>query len=622
VNDQTDSQLLRAYAENRSEAAFAELVRRHVDFVYSAARRMVCDSHLAEDVTQGVFLALAKSAAILAERTVLSGWLHRTAQNIAAQTVRTIERRRAREQEAATMNELLAAESDAVWEHIAPHLDTALGELSEPDRDAVLLRYFERKSAHEMAQTLGITAEAAQKRVSRAVERLRELFAKRGVTVGATGLIALVSTNAIQAAPAGLAATISAVAALTGTTITTTATATATKVIAMTTLHKTLVTAIVAVLAGAGIYEARQAARLRGQVQTLQQQQAPLAEQVRQLQQERDDALKQLAAASAKPALRLPAPHMQVTAPSAATVEELRSTNLFSRIKDGVKLTAKQVEPYLKAHRRNAASLVAAYRTTGDPALLEEAMQKFPHDPLVTLEAASREDASPEAQRQWLEAFKQAAPDNALPSYLLARNYFKTGQPDQAVQELITAYGKPGVQYYFADRLTDCEEAYLAAGYPASEAKAVSLEQLEFVPNRGDLKQLAYDMVDLAKSYQQAGDEASTQAALQVAAQLGRRGQNGGPGQITTDKFLGFAMETLALNAMDPSSPYGESGQTVQDRLNQIAQQKAALKELVTQADLFRETMSDQDWISFGDRLKIFGEEAALRWVLSKYWQK
>src|SRR4051812_2282576 len=139
MNGQTDAELLRAYAESRSEAAIGELVRRHVDFVYSAARRMVRDPHLAEDVTQSVFVALTKSAGQLADRPALSGWLHRAAQNIAAQTVRTIERRRAREQEAAAMNELLCAESDVSWEHIAPHLDAALGELRDPERDALFL---------------------------------------------------------------------------------------------------------------------------------------------------------------------------------------------------------------------------------------------------------------------------------------------------------------------------------------------------------------------------------------------------------------------------------------------------------------------------------------------------
>ena len=227
----TDQQLLRDYTGSRSESAFAELVRRHIDLVYSAALRMVCDSHLAEDVTQSVFVALAKNARALTEHPVLSGWLHRTTQNLAANVVRSDVRRRAREQEAVAMNELIStADPDAAWEHIAPHLDAALGELSEPDRDALMLRYFERKSAREMAQTFGISDDAAQKRVNRAVERLREFFAKRGVTVGTSGLVVVISTNAVQAAPVGLntvivaaaiAKTISVATIATHTTVTT-----------------------------------------------------------------------------------------------------------------------------------------------------------------------------------------------------------------------------------------------------------------------------------------------------------------------------------------------------------------------------------------------------------------
>jgi RNA polymerase sigma factor (sigma-70 family) len=292
VNGLTDQQLLRDYTGRHSEEAFAELVRRHLDFVHSAALRMVRNAHLAEDVSQGVFVALAQNAEKLTDRPVLSGWLHRTAQNFAANIVRSDVRRRAREQEAAAMNELLATEPDALWEHIAPQLDAALGELSESDRDALLLRYFERKSAHEMAQTLGVSDEAAQKRVNRAVDRLREFFAKRGVTVGAGGLVVVISANAVQAAPAGLAATISTAAtAFAGTTLATTATAT--KAIAMTTLQKTLI-AVTIIAVGAGIYEARQASRLRVQVQTLQQQIAPLSAQIQQLQRERSEATNRL----------------------------------------------------------------------------------------------------------------------------------------------------------------------------------------------------------------------------------------------------------------------------------------------------------------------------------------
>jgi RNA polymerase sigma factor (sigma-70 family) len=256
---------------------------------------MVCDAHLAEDVTQVAFVALAQNARELTHRPVLSGWLHRTAQNLATKVVRTEARRRVREHEAAAMNELLSAEADTTWKHIAPQLDAALGELSEPDRDALLLRYFERKSASEMAQSLGISDEAAQKRVNRAVERLREFFAKRGVTVGASGLVVVISANAVQAAPVGLAVTISTAAALAGTTLATATTATAAKAIAMTTVQKALITVTTAVAIGAGVYEARQNSTLRSQVQTLQQQYAPLMDQIQELQHDRDDATNRLA---------------------------------------------------------------------------------------------------------------------------------------------------------------------------------------------------------------------------------------------------------------------------------------------------------------------------------------
>lgn len=287
MNARTDQQLLHEYLTSRSDAAFTSLVQRHLDLVYSAACRRVGDPHLAQDVTQATFAALAQNARQLADHPVLSGWLHRTTQNLAANLIRTNTRRAAREQEAFAMNQLLADSETGlspVWTDIAPHLDAALDELDPADRDAVLLRYFEKKSARDMAAQLGISDDAAQKRVSRAVEKLRELFAKRGVTVGTGALAVVVSANAVQAAPAGLALAISATA-LAGTAATaTTLIAATTKTIAMTTLQKTLVTATVAVLAGAGIYEARQTAQLRDQVQTLQQQQAPLAEQIDKLQ--------------------------------------------------------------------------------------------------------------------------------------------------------------------------------------------------------------------------------------------------------------------------------------------------------------------------------------------------
>jgi hypothetical protein len=203
-----------------------------------------------------------------------------------------------REQIATEINAMNATASD--WTHVEPFLDEAMHTLDETDRAAVLLRYFENKSLREVGQTLGTSEDTAQKRVSRAVERLREFFAKRGVTVGTSGLAVLISANAVQAAPVGLAATISTAAVLAGTTFATTTTATAIKIIAMTTIQKSLIATTLAVVAGTGIYEAHQASTLRNQVQSLQQQQAPLAEQIRQLQRERDDATKRLTALQAE----------------------------------------------------------------------------------------------------------------------------------------------------------------------------------------------------------------------------------------------------------------------------------------------------------------------------------
>jgi RNA polymerase sigma factor (sigma-70 family) len=211
VNQAEDQQLLTEFATRKNEEAFAFLVSRYVDLVYSVALRLVVDSHLAEDVTQQVFAALATQADAL-RRTIgpkaaLSGWLHVTTRNLAAKTVRTEMRRRAREQEAFVMSNL-QGDSTAEWMEMAPQLDAALGELRADDRDLLLQRFFERKTARQIAERQGLSEEAAQKRLTRAADRLRQTLLARGVSVSAAGFASVLTANCVQAAPVAFAGTL------------------------------------------------------------------------------------------------------------------------------------------------------------------------------------------------------------------------------------------------------------------------------------------------------------------------------------------------------------------------------------------------------------------------------
>jgi RNA polymerase sigma factor (sigma-70 family) len=288
----SDLELLQQYARDKSEPSFAALVDRHLGLVYSAALRQVRSPQFAEEVVQSVFTDLARQAHHLAPDTILAAWLYQVARRTAIDLVRREARRRLREQIASEMNAMNATTDD--WTRIEPLLDDAMHALDETDRAAVLLRYFENKSLREVGLALGASEDAAQKRVSRAVERLRGFFARRGVALGAGGLAAVVSANAVQAAPAGLAAVVSTAAAAGTTLLATTTTATVAKTIAMTALQKSLI-AVTLIAAGTGVYELHQASTFRTQVDHLRQEQAALAGQIRQLQLERDDATRQLA---------------------------------------------------------------------------------------------------------------------------------------------------------------------------------------------------------------------------------------------------------------------------------------------------------------------------------------
>jgi RNA polymerase sigma factor (sigma-70 family) len=247
----TDRELLRQYAELRDEAAFAEIVRRQTDFVYSIALRVTLNGALAQDATQTVFAQLAQQAAALGHYDTLLGWLHTTARNRAINLVRGEERRRAREHEAASMPDH-ATTRDVNWAEIAPLLDEAVGSLPESDRQAVLLRFFQGWSHQQVGVTLGLSEDAARKRIERALEKLRGFFARRGVTATSVLLAATITENSVQAAPAGLAESATQASLVGATAITTESLFL--KILLMSTKTKFLLAAAVVLLAAIPLF--------------------------------------------------------------------------------------------------------------------------------------------------------------------------------------------------------------------------------------------------------------------------------------------------------------------------------------------------------------------------------
>src|SRR5689334_6808916 len=184
MRDWDDMALLRAYVDWKSEVAFETLVARHITMVYSAALRQVGNPSLAQEITQVTFIILARKAPVLAKGTILPGWLFRTVRFAAANEFRTSRRRKHYEDEA-HMQSMIEAENsrEPDWEQIAPVLDEAIAALGNNDRDAVVLRFLEDKTLKEVGKILGVDAGAAQKRVERAVDRMRRFFTKRGIAI-------------------------------------------------------------------------------------------------------------------------------------------------------------------------------------------------------------------------------------------------------------------------------------------------------------------------------------------------------------------------------------------------------------------------------------------------------
>jgi RNA polymerase sigma factor (sigma-70 family) len=270
--DMTESQkLLAQYAASGSEEAFRELVGRCINLVYSTALRLVDgDTHRAQDVAQEVFLDLARLARGLSGKVMLGGWLHRHTCFIAAKTLRRERRRQNRERQATEMN-ALEDHAPARFEQLAPILDEAINQLSTPDRTAIVLRFFEGQDLRSVGQALATNEDAAQKRVARALDKLRPLLLRRGVALSGAGLAVLLTSHAVAAAPAGLATSISTAVISSAAAVSGGLTLNLLKLIAMTKLKLAAGAIVIAAVGTTLVLEQRAQATLRQNNQALRQ---------------------------------------------------------------------------------------------------------------------------------------------------------------------------------------------------------------------------------------------------------------------------------------------------------------------------------------------------------------
>jgi len=308
-----DAQLLRRYATEHSQEAFAELVQRHVGLVYHAALRQCGgDAHRAEDVAQAVFTDLARKAAELSHRPALAGWLHTSTRYAAAHAVRTEVRRQAREQEAHVTQELTSApEPAADWEQLRPVIDDALHALGEPEREAVLLRFFEGRPFAEIGARFAVSEDAARMRVERALDKMRGTLARHGVTSTAAALAAALAGQAGAAVPTGLAASVTG-AALAGGGV-----AAAITFMSMTKLQIGAALAVLAAGTTGLVFQYQANARLEGEVVALRgaarelprlrEENGRLAKQAAELQAEHAELVRLRQAAAVNPVAAAPA---------------------------------------------------------------------------------------------------------------------------------------------------------------------------------------------------------------------------------------------------------------------------------------------------------------------------
>ena len=277
------------------------------------------------------------------------------------------------------------------------------------------------------------------------------------------------------------------------------------------------------------------------------------------------------------------------------------------------KLPPEAVESFLRHSRTNAESLLAAYQVTQDPYYLKLAAAQHPNEPLVAFQVVGH-NLFPEQQREWLDRLKALDPDNALANYLSARHYFETAQPQQAIEELQAAATHPGIHDYLRERMQGLEELYLRSGIPPAEAKVLGMTGLA-LPMLPQLNELAREALAMQQQYAAAGDTASAEALAQYQVLLARHLSQDQGATCLVNQRVGMAMERAALALLDPAEAYDFLGQSPAERLAALQNQTAQMQETIRWFGQWLPQASDTELIAYIDRVKLYGEPAAIQWL-------
>lgn len=284
------------------------------------------------------------------------------------------------------------------------------------------------------------------------------------------------------------------------------------------------------------------------------------------------------------------------------------------------KVLHQRVEEWLALRHRSAASLLAAFHVLDDTNYLTEAATNFPDNPQVEWTVLAH-DAFPEDRRKWLDLFKSSSPSNALANYLSAQTYFQGGWSAAAVKDLVAATGKPEFENYTLESQLDAEElCWFAGKSPLALTQSAASPMGDTLQVLATLKQLASQMADLQKQELNVGDTDSAENLAQMGTILGGQLDSGASGKYLANQLAGTDIEIMMLQSLGQNTSYDFlDGATPGERLQDLRQQRAALAELGQRFDAIKPALTDAEKMSFEERAKIYGETAAMHWVLQQH---